>query len=700
MKNQTVALPLMGLGAEMRAASFDDADNTIELVWTTGASVRRYDWRSGSYYDEVLEVSADAVRLDRLNAGAPFLNTHASWDLGDVIGSVVPGTARIQGKKGVCRVMLSRAEGDRDVVQKIRDGIIRNVSVGYAINRVEKTSRGEGEVDEWRVVDWTPMEISAVPIPADAGAQIRSGGDKPDGERREFPCEIVTRSVAGDEESETQPSHTADDDAANTEERTMERDENTPAAIEPAANTDTRAPGVSPDQARAAADAAVRAERVRAAEIRKIADKFGMRDFADAAIDEGKTVDQFRNELLDKLAERTDKDGPSHGGTRGENKVKGAANKEDRGIAIQNALLHRHDANAYKLDDKAREFRGMSLIEIARDCLEVEGVSTRGMSRQEIAAAALSAGTRAGGMHSTADFPLILANVANKTLRAAYDAAPQTFRPLVRVVSVPDFKDVSRVQLGDAPQFEKVNEHGEFKRGTIGEGREQYRIATYGKVVAITRQVLINDDLGAFTRVPEMFGRQYANLESDIVWAQIIGNPVMGDGQTLFHATHGNVGTAGAISATSVAEAMRLMRLQVGLDGRTLLNISPSFIIAPVALQMALMQFLTTTTPNQTSQVVPDYLRQVTPITDPRLDGGFVNPLTGQTVSGSATNWYMAASPGAIDTVELAYLEGQQGVYTETKTGFDVDGVEVKVRADLGAKVIDWRGFFRNPFAG
>jgi hypothetical protein len=445
----------------------------------------------------------------------------------------------------------------------------------------------------------------------------------------------------------------------------------------------------APPEPAAPSGPSVEDERKRAADILDLAERHGQVALGRKAVTDGQSVDDFRAALLDKLSKSEPK-------VDSNARVIGPAGGEKRGEAMVNALLHRHDMRNYKLDDAARDFRGMSLVDIARDCLETAGRSTRGMSRQEIASEALAAGQRSGGMHSTSDFPFVLANVANKTLRAAYEQSPQTFRPLVREVSVPDFKTVSRVQMGEAPAFEKVNEHGEFERGTIGEGREQYSIATYGKVVAITRQVIINDDLSAFTRVPQAFGFQAANLESDLVWAQIISNPTMGDGVALFNAAHNNVLTPGGITADTVALGFEAMRLQKGVDGKTLLNVMPSFIIAPVAAQMKVSQFLTLVTANQTSQTVPDYIRTVTPIIEPRLDGGFTNPATGAAVAGNRFNWFMAAAPGMIDTIELAYLEGQQGVYTETRTGFDVDGVEVKVRLDAGAKVIDWRAFARN----
>lgn len=429
-----------------------------------------------------------------------------------------------------------------------------------------------------------------------------------------------------------------------------------------------------------ATEAAVAAERQRSADILRLGETLGHGELARTAVAAGHSVDQFRASLVDAMAERQ----RTQPGTRTQVSVQGSEQVDAaRSAAIENALMNRADPAGTELTSDGRQFRGMTLLEIARDVLEAGGVRTRGMSKIELAAAALQ--VRSSGMMAVADFPNVLANIANKTLRAGYEAAPQTFRPLVRVVTVPDFKQVSRVQLGEAPQLEKVTEHGEFKRGSMGEAAEKFSVATYGKIVAITRQVLINDDLAAFTRIPRAFGVQAANLESDLVWAIITGNPTMSDNVALFHATHKNLGTGATISAASVGAGRQAMRNQTGVDGKTLLNISPTYIIGPTALETTIEQFLSPIVPQQTSNVVPAGLKKLIPITEPRLDAA------------SASNWFMAADNAMVDTIELAYLEGSQGVYTETRQGFDVDGVEVKVRMDVGAKAIDWRGLYKNP---
>jgi hypothetical protein len=159
--------------ASIKPSSFNAGENTVNLIWSTGAAVRRYSYADGPY-DELLDVTPSAVRLDRLNAGAPLLNTHSDYDLSDVIGCVVPGSAKVANGIGTATVKLSSAPADADIVAKIKDGIIRNVSVGYTVYRYDVTPATATAAMIKRAVDWEPMELSFVPVPADAGATVRS----------------------------------------------------------------------------------------------------------------------------------------------------------------------------------------------------------------------------------------------------------------------------------------------------------------------------------------------------------------------------------------------------------------------------------------------------------------------------------------------------------------------------------------------
>ncbi|ACA15683.1 peptidase U35 phage prohead HK97 [Methylobacterium sp. 4-46] len=166
--------------ASLRSQSFNETENTIEVVWTTGAPVRRYSFVDGEEFDEVLSLEPGAVRLEKLNQGAPFCDTHMSESVRNVIGVVVPGSARIVDGKGIATIKLSDTDDVRDAVRKIKTGIVRSVSVGYSVFEVHKTEARDGQPATWEVTDWEPLEISLVPVPADAGCHVRSA-KAPDG---------------------------------------------------------------------------------------------------------------------------------------------------------------------------------------------------------------------------------------------------------------------------------------------------------------------------------------------------------------------------------------------------------------------------------------------------------------------------------------------------------------------------------------
>lgn len=682
MPKDMLDLPVIGRAAEVR--SIDSEARTFDVVWTTGATVRRERWFSDPY-DEELSTDPGAVRLGRLNAGAPFLDTHYAWSLDGTLGVVVDGSARMENGVGVATIRFSDREDREPVWRDIAAGIIRNVSVGYRVHRYEIEKR-DGAPELWRAVDWEPLELSAVPIGADPGAHVRAADPGP-GAPHLNPCVVTRRTDTPPSQAPTKGGHamaekskkTADGD---TERREAEDQETTDVAAADAGEERAQAP--------AAAAAAPDADAIRAEERRRVADisalcrRHGLDGaFADDLVTRGVTLDAARTAVLDRLAAEDE----------GSGRVAEPARARDTGArdaayrdAVTAALMHRYRPGENDVGAEAREFRGLSLLEIARHALERGGTSTRGMSRLELAGAVFQ---RAGvGYQSTSDFAAILANVAGKTLRMAYDSTPRTFTAWARRATITDFKPVSRVQLGGAPDLRKVLEAGEFTYGAIGEGKEDYALATYGRIVAITRQTLINDDLDAFTRFPAAFGAAAADLESDIVYAILVDNPAMADGTPLFHADHGNLaGTASVVGEAALAAAYRAFGEQTGLEGR-LVSILPRWILVPPGVRsVEARKQVTATTPANTGDV-NTFAGRLAVVEEPRLI-----PTAGE------DPWFLAADPARIDTVEFAYLEGQEGVYTETRMGFEVDGMEIKARHDFAAKAIDHRGLYKNAGA-
>jgi hypothetical protein len=684
-----IELPAMRRSAELAPNTADAHSRTVEVVWSAGARVRRATF-FGEPYDEELSLDPAHVRLDRLNAGAPFLKVHELDTLDAVIGSVVPGSARIENGRGIALVRISERADVEPIWRDIQAGHIRAVSIGYQVHRFE-VSKPEAARELWRAVDWTPFEVSAVAVGADPAAGFRAQHplhdcvlhrrDAPSSTKGPIPMTDKTETPALDAVT---PATTQPTEPVATEDTTMTEPKATttePQRAEVEARTQPKLPKTdapaAPDT-EAVASRAREAERDRVSTIYDLAGRLNLeRGFADDLVKRGVSVDESRRLILDQVAAKSDE-------TRTFSHVSVPLGGRDEHItrrdAVANALLHRYSPTLFQLEDAARQYRGMTLLELARESLGNAGVNTRGLSRDEVATRAL---------HSTSDFPEILSAVTNKTLRQAYEAYPRTFMLFCRQVLATDFKAMHRVQLGEAPQLLEVGESGEFKRGTLGESKESYKVKTYGRVVAITRQTLINDDLDAFTRIPAMYGNSIAQLESDVVWGIITANPAMADGNALFHTTHKNLaGTGAALDVSSVGAARAAMAKQTGLDKKTVLNVRPAFLIVPASLELKAEQLVAQNlVPAATSSVVPQSIRTLAPISEPRLDAA------------SETAWYLAASPNQIDTIEYAYLEGQQGAYIETRNGFDVDGVEIKCRLDFGAKAIDWRGLYKNPGA-
>jgi len=680
-----IEIPALRRMAELAPNSADTDTRTVEVIWSAGARVRR-STLFGEPYDEELSLDPDHVRLDRLNAGAPFLKVHEVDTLDAVIGSVVPGSARIENGRGIAQVRISERADVEPIWRDIQAGHIRAASIGYQVHRFE-VSKPEAARELWRAVDWTPFEVSAVPVGADPAAGFRAQSPLHDCvlHRRDVPptqtgaIPMTDKSNAPAAEAKDQPSDAkAAEDTTMTETKTPDAEPKVAAVETSARPKPQKADTAAAHDTEAVATRARETERDRVSTIYDLAGRLNLeRSFAEDLVKRGTDIGEARRMILDQVAAKSEE-------TRTFSQVSiplgGRDEQVTRRDAVANALLHRYSPTLFQLEDAARQYRGMTLMELARESLGNAGVNTRGLSRDEVATRAL---------HSTSDFPDILSAVTNKTLRQAYEAYPRTFMLFCRQVLATDFKAMHRVQLGEAPQLLEVSESGEFKRGTLGESKESYKVKTYGRVVAITRQTLINDDLDAFTRIPAMYGNSIAQLESDVVWGIITANPAMADGNALFHNSHKNLaGTGAALDVGSVGAARAAMAKQTGLDKKTVLNVRPAFLIVPASLELKAEQLVAQNlVPAATSNVVPQSIRTLAPISEPRLDAA------------SETAWYLAASPNQIDTIEYAYLEGQQGAYIETRNGFDVDGVEIKCRLDFGAKAIDWRGLYKNPGA-
>jgi len=428
-------------------------------------------------------------------------------------------------------------------------------------------------------------------------------------------------------------------------------------------------------------NAGIAAERARASSIRNEVSRARLEpSFGDTLVDEGVTVDTARQRIIDHIATNA----PTI--TNYSPATIPLAQFQARADAMSSAIAHRANPRN-QLIEGADAFAGRRLVVLARDFLESTGVSTRNMGDVQVAQAVFRyQQPRAAGQHTTADFPALMGNTVGRTLRRAYELAPQTFKPFVRAATVPDFRPVSRVALSDISKMQAVAEGAEYQYATVGDSSEQYVVGKWGQIISITWETIINDDLNAFDRIPMAMGQEAAQVESDVVWAILLSNPLMSDGKTLFHADHGNLGAAADIDINSLQAGRTRMRTQKTANGR-FLNNAPSFLIAgPLKEQKANQYTSSNYVATKNGDINPDYNRSLTPI----IEGRIVD-----------NSWFLSADPNSqsIDTIEAAHLAGHEGLQTEQRQGFVTDGVEIKGRLVFGAKAIDWRGMDKNPGA-
>ncbi len=721
--------------AQVLPSTANAKDGTIDVVWYSGAFVPRIDRSTGEPY--MLKLDMEGCRFDRLNNGAPVFDTHFTGDdFKSLIAGKVGTRAQVgvvrrawpNGDKGMANLQFDLGDPDgAEMFRKASTGILQNLSFGTFIYKREKTDlQTEGmpegkppylndkEIGMFKAVDWEPFEISPCTVPADFNTCFLSA--PPTGEVTIFGTPDAgvidaLRAISPLKEKPAMPETTKQETGA-----------------------DAR---VVNEQALAAArEEAVHAERQRVSEIQVLSVVATQAGIDGSVISEfitkGVSADQARKDITDRIAKKGKQ---NLNGDEFEIRGEGGASVTRDGLEqslarMQMALLlradnrfflaRRHDHNGNDIGEflagcgtdeqkraleMAQEYRNFRLIDMAKEYLSLRGINPRGWDVTRIADEALKGPSRGpeffvGGAESTSDFPAILANVANKTLRQGYEAYPRTFQPFCRQVTAQDFKPINRVMLADAPALQPLNEKGEYHRANLIDNNISYQLGTYGEIVALTRKVIINDDLQAFTRVPALLGVAAAQLESNTVWGIITSNPqaiYAGDKNktALFAAAHNNLltGVASSIDPTvqnavalaALGKARSSMRLQKGPQG-TPLNLIPRFMAVPTALESYMLQLVypIAIASADVTKVVPEWVRSLVPVVEPRLDAA------------SPTAWYLIADPAQIDTVEYCYLEGQQGVYIETKQGFEIDGVEIKARMDFGAAALDYRGMQQN----
>lgn len=404
---------------------------------------------------------------------------------------------------------------------------------------------------------------------------------------------------------------------------------------------------------------AEKAELQRSNEIAQIAKKYDVPEALAKEYEEKGTADDFVRAILDSKKE-----------TAVAPHEKPEARK-DMIFAMADAIAIRSGAKVSKPHENARKYANASLLAIARELTNSDNF----VPAAEVASKALAMGS--------SDFPILLSNVANKILESYWEEEPTTYQNWVGEADVNDFKENTFAHLGGFGNLKPLYERGELKKGTVKESKEVGKIGTKGLIVSLSREAIINDDLGGFTRMVESLAQSARRtLNADVYSTLQSTSYKMGDNKIIFHADHKNAASTGSeISQGALTAGELAMSNQVGLNGEKL-NLSPFFLLTGAAQYRPALQVLGDTS---------------VPGTD--NNSGTVNTWKGgleaikdSNISGNA--WYLASKNNTVKVMFLAGT-GRKPIIEETDRNA-YKGIEYTIVFDYGIMVDNYRTLYKN----
>lgn len=578
----------------VRLNSFDAETRTVEVIAATPTPVRRKD--AAGPFLEIL----DPATLDLATRDLPVFDNHRAGGARETVGVVQ--SLRVEGDNLIAVLRLSGADDAAPVVQRVAEGTVTGVSVGYAVAAWTESRDATGNRVK-RPAAWSLREISLTPNPADPNARVRS------------------------ERKDSSMKDTID----------------------------------SPDPQDA--------ERTRRTEIRTLCRSAGLTpETADDLIDTGATVEEAKARAFDAMSSRT---APV---------IRTATPANDDPAVI---TRRRGDALAARMGagdcpEDARQYLGESAMDMARSCLSERGTATRGMSADEIIARSAA--------HGTSDFPTVVSNAMGKVALDAYRAAESPIKRLCRQRSLSNFKDSTSIRLGGMGRLEEIAESGEITHTSRAENGETMRLKTYARGITVSRNLLIDDDLGLLGDMTAAFGEAAAQTEADILIELLTGNPNLSDGNPVFHSSRGNIaGTGVSFGASGVDGAVSgarfAMRQVTDLDGKTLISVTPKYLVVGPEAETEAEKFLASIYAATTDDVNP-WAGKLSLMVEPRISDG---------------RWYLFADPATRPTLAYGYLSSAQGVQIQRAEAWDTLGLKYRAFLDFGAGWTDWRGAYLNP---
>lgn len=700
----------------LRADTLNEDERSIEAVLATEAPVLAFDLRR---FEVVLEV----LRMDGVEIPASgqvvMLDTHDRSSVQKVLGS----TRGVRVEKGelVGRNFYADTATAEDAWKLVRGKHITDNSIGYQPLEFKIIERGEKATINGVVYEapgtralrittrWKLSENSNVPVGADALAKMRdeleingtetqtAGGLAMDPKLRKFLEKKGLRKEATEEEAQAFLAELPEETRAEAPGAQTEPAPKKPAAPAQRAATDddgvTKFEDIKAEakravkEGRAEAEAELETERTELeAAIRKDGAAHEMpAEVITAVVRDCKSIEEARGKFLEHM--RTNR------ASVGFPNVQAGASETVR-EDIEAAMLLRGDASDVAVEAFGEErvnrvdsrMREISMVDVCRLALQLGGHTVPG-NREEM--------IRIG--FSTGSLSTILGNTAGKLMLKGFADTPQTWREWCPTAPLSDFKDHKMVRMQDEGDLKIIGAGGEVEYANRSEDAETISIDTYARNFGITRQDIINDDIGVFTKVPKQHGIRANQRISKLVYTVLLANAAMGDGVVIFHATHANLNTSNSLTPDNLATAVQAFRDQTDTSGEPI-DMPPAILLVTTALEETAKQLVTSdkivpfggtsgTTRKADANIWKGMFR---PVVEPRLSN---STYTGN----SSTSWYLMADPTLADNITVAFLNGRQTPTLERfDAGADRMGVIFRVYIDFGAKAAEYRGMSLN----
>jgi hypothetical protein len=739
-------------------SSFDPKSREAEAIISTGMRVRRHDWMGGEY-DEVLDMSPGAVRLARLNQGAALLDSHNYHQgIGAMLGGIVPGSARLEGGKLLARVKFSQhSDIARRVAGDLKDGIQFPLSAGYKVHKYieDMTTSPTTRM----ITDWEPVEVSLVTVAAEqTGTGIRGEihrrSSAQQKERQtmkksvrnsgESDSDFLTRIADYFREHEPVDGETAEQLAKRSndylaavkrqedEDKKTRQDDKSKAKKEDDDEDDKKKKKAAADKEKEDRGHANNGNQI-AAEILAIGRQANMpMEDIERALRENVTAEQFRTRAFEHLV-AVSKRGAISGAQGGGSDDSGGVSGDSFDVGVDRALTGRaaamaeamkirmlasrrvpgifdavqkervemrgitdqvvqswriYDGKEQPADPRVRQFLGLSFVDMAA---EIIGYRSNRLLTAQRAGDIL---TRA--MQSTSDYQGIFLNALNKTLLARYQLAMPTYREISVERPFNDFRPHPQIRAGDFPLPQPLTETGELRVGASQDSKETVSVLPYGIIFRISRQMLVNDDLGAIDQILGQSGEGVLRFENITFYAMFNSNPVLQqDALAVFTAGNITIPPAAAVghnnyapsfaqggnvpSIATIGAARQALRQMRSLSG-FYLNVPPKIMLTGPSQETIADQMVTQIAPTLTTSVNP-FSGRLRNITDAYV---------------TTPDWFIFCEPASLPCFIYGFLAGSSGPRIRTEEPFGVQGINMSLEHDFGVGAIDYRGVYRN----